>query len=54
MIKEKEDGKAEEEKMRRRLGMMGVCVERYAWIKQAGEHRCAPGGPFITDTQLGI
>lgn len=43
-----------EAKAQEKLRHMGVCPVGYRWIKQAGGYRCAGGGHFVTDSQLGF
>ena len=37
-----------------RLRGMGVCGGDHRWIKQADGYRCAAGGHFVLDSQLGL
>ncbi|KAG1725637.1 cbbX-like protein [Suillus paluster] len=52
MRQEQERKKREEERIQQKLRNLGVCVQGYAWIKQASGYRCAGGYHFISDSQL--
>ncbi|KAJ7158758.1 P-loop containing nucleoside triphosphate hydrolase protein [Mycena filopes] len=59
--KELERKRQEAEKERQReiaaqaaLKRMGVCVQGYAWVKQAGGYRCRGGSHTIRDDQLHV
>lgn len=43
-----------EEQVQAKLQQMGVCCAGYQWIKQSGGYRCAAGGHFISNGQLGL
>jgi hypothetical protein len=50
--REAERQKREEAAKQAKLRQMGVCVQGFQWIKQAGGYRCAGGAHFIHDSQL--
>ena len=65
--RERERAKAELERMRarrveeereravqERLRGMGVCVQGFQWLKQAGGYRCAGGSHYIGNDRLGM
>lgn len=65
--REREKAKAEFERMRiahvrqkreeavqDKLRNMGVCVQGFQWIKQAGGYRCAGGAHYIGNERLGL
>lgn len=43
-----------EEQVQVKLQQMGVCCMGYQWIKQSGGYRCAAGGHFVSNGQLGM
>ena len=43
-----------EEAAQRKLRTLGVCVMGFRWVKQAGGYRCAGGGHYVSDAQLGL
>ena len=66
-LKERETAKAEFEEMRIRsirqkkekavqekLRNMGVCVQGYQWVRQAGGYRCAGGSHYIGNDRLRV
>ncbi|KAJ7650276.1 P-loop containing nucleoside triphosphate hydrolase protein [Roridomyces roridus] len=50
--REAEERRQREAAAQRALQRMGVCVQGFQWIKQAGGYRCAGGAHYITDEQL--
>lgn len=57
LVREKlarEEERKKEQLAQMKLRQMGVCVQGYKWIKQAGGYRCAGGAHFIPDAQLGL
>lgn len=65
--REREKAKEEFEKMRiarirqkreravqEKLRNMGVCVQGFPWVRQAGGYRCAGGAHFIANERLGL
>ncbi|KAL9068301.1 MAG: hypothetical protein Q9157_006551 [Trypethelium eluteriae] len=51
--KEEAKRRKEEAQAQAKLRSMGVCPVGYRWIKQNGGYRCAAGGHFVSDAQLG-
>lgn len=49
LVKQKRE-KAVQDKLRN----MGVCVQGFQWIKQAGGYRCAGGSHYIANDRLGV
>ena len=43
-----------EKVVQERLRNMGVCVQGFQWIKQAGGYRCAGGSHYIGNDRLGV
>lgn len=52
--KEEEERRKKEEIAQSKLRQMGVCVQGFRWIKEAGGYRCAGGSHWVGDSQLGI
>lgn len=52
--KEEKERRKREELAQNRLREMGVCEAGFRWIKQSGGYRCAAGGHWVADSQLGI
>ncbi|KAG1726612.1 uncharacterized protein EDB91DRAFT_1239622 [Suillus paluster] len=52
MHQEQERKKHEEVRIQQKLRNLGVCIQGYAWIKQASGYHCAGGYHFISDSQL--
>ncbi|KAF2471116.1 P-loop containing nucleoside triphosphate hydrolase protein [Lindgomyces ingoldianus] len=51
---EAEKAREKEIVVQRKLRNLGVCVQGFRWIKQAGGYRCAGGAHFVTNAQLGL
>ena len=51
---EMEAQRKKEQQAQKKLREIGVCVQGFAWIKQAGGYRCAGGSHYVSDDQLGI
>ena len=43
-----------EQQAQKKLREIGVCIQGFRWIKQAGGYRCAGGSHYVSDGQLGI
>ncbi|KAL0570783.1 hypothetical protein V5O48_011177 [Marasmius crinis-equi] len=52
--RQQEERQRKEAIAQQRLQHMGVCVAGFRWIKQSGGYRCAGGGHFVSDGQLGL
>ncbi|KZS96999.1 P-loop containing nucleoside triphosphate hydrolase protein [Sistotremastrum niveocremeum HHB9708] len=53
-LEAEERKKREEARVQSKIRRMGVCVAGFQWIKQADGYRCAGGGHFLTNAQLGL
>ncbi|OJJ82851.1 uncharacterized protein ASPGLDRAFT_36963 [Aspergillus glaucus CBS 516.65] len=51
---EMEGQRKKEQQAQKELRKIGVCVQGFRWIKQAGGYRCAGGSHYVSDGQLGI
>lgn len=52
--RKREEERQKEMEAQKKLRNLGVCVQGFRWIKQAGGYRCAGGAHFVSDAQLGI
>jgi hypothetical protein len=43
-----------EQKRQAKLRQIGQCIMGFDWIKVSGGYRCAAGGHFVSDAQIGI
>lgn len=50
---EEERKRKEEEAIKMKLEKMGICPAGFHWIKQSGGYRCAAGGHWMGDAELG-
>ena len=51
---EEEERRRKERKAQKKLRDLGVCCMGYRWIKQALGYRCAGGGHYVSNDQLGL
>ena len=51
---EEEERRRKEREAQKKLKDMGVCCMGYRWIKQALGYRCAGGGHYVSNDQLGL
>jgi hypothetical protein len=49
-----EKQRREEQQAKKKLREMGVCCAGYRWVKQAHGYRCAGGGHYVSNEQLGF
>jgi hypothetical protein len=52
--RKREEERKKEIQAQKKLRNLGVCVQGFMWIKQAGGYRCAGGAHFVTDAQLDV
>ena len=52
--RQKKNFEAQEEKVRKKLQELGVCVAGYRWQREPGGWRCAGGSHFMKDADLGL
>ena len=51
---QEEERRHKEREAQKKLKDMGVCCMGFRWIKQAHGYRCAGGGHYVSNTQLGL
>lgn len=49
-----EERRKKDQQAQTKLRQLGVCIAGFRWIKQEGGYRCAGGGHFVSDIQLGL
>ncbi|KAJ8121165.1 hypothetical protein ONZ43_g2319 [Nemania bipapillata] len=49
-----EKRKREEAMVQQKIRDMGICPQGFRWIRQGGGYRCAGGGHYLSNYQLGI
>lgn len=53
-LKALQERQEREKVVQERLRNMGVCVQGFQWIKQAGGYRCAGGSHYVGNDSLGV